>query len=62
MMIKLSGNLIVKWTGNLIFKNDMAQGCKRESLVDGRSSRTRVSHKSYYDLPKRSDFRKKENL
>ena len=31
-------------------------------LVEGRYSRTRVSHKSYYDQPKRSDFRKKENL
>ena len=63
MMIKFSGNLTAKWIGNLIFKIDFAQkGCKRESLVDGRFCTTRLSHKSYYDQPKRSDVRKKEKL
>ena len=31
-------------------------------LVEGRYSRTRVSHKSYCDQGKRSNFKKKENL
>ena len=62
-MIKCSGNLTVKWIGNVIFKLDVAgNGCKKESLVEGRYSTTRRFHKSYYDEPKRSDFRKKENL
>ena len=30
--------------------------------VEGRYIRTRVSHKSYYDQGKWSDFKKKENL
>ena len=63
MMIKFSGNLTVKRIENLRFKKDVVQqGCKRESLAGGRYNRTRVSQKSYYDQPKRSDFRKKENL
>ena len=63
MMIKFSGSLTVKRIENLRFKKDVVQqGCKRESLAGGRYNRTRVSQKSYYDQPKRSDFRKKENL
>ena len=63
MMIKFSSNLTVKQIENLRFKKDMVQqGCKRVSLAGGRYNRTKVSQKSYYDQPKRSDFRKKENL